>query len=118
MHEQDRQAVATLVANSVGNLAINRAATPEDSDLSLDAETPPFIGDRGAETGNPPIFYLRVAHYLIFNSPSGEVKSVRYYYSHELDLRIENRLPIHRPNDISGWHYSDYDTSGGNGGFF
>ncbi len=118
MHEQDRQAVATLVANSVGNLAINRAATPEDSGLSLDAETPPFIGDRGAETGNPPIFYLRVAHYLIFNSPSGEVKSVRYYYSHELDLRIENRLPIHRPNDISGWHYSDYDTSGGNGGFF
>lgn len=117
MHEQDRADVATRVQNSSGSIGINRQETEADASLFINSETKPFIGDRGAESGNPPIFYLRIAHYLL-NAPNGELNSVRYYYSHQFDLRMESRLPFHRPNDIDGWHYSDYTASGGNGGFF
>jgi hypothetical protein len=122
MHEQDRLAVRALLdldGGLGGNLAVNRlvAATGADADFSLGAESNPFIGDRGAEEGNRPIFYLRVAHYLL-NAPNGIADSVRYYYSYDLDLRFENRLPIHSPNEVGGWHYSDYAVSGVNGELF
>ena len=120
MHEQDRERVRNILdadAGAGGSLSVNRAATAGDDAFGLAAEANPLIGDRGAETGNPPIFYLRVAHYLL-NAPNGIADSVRYYYSYDLDLRFENRLPIHRPNEVGGWHYSDYAVSGVNGGLF
>lgn len=117
MHEQDRVDIATRLQNSNGTLTVNRQVTNADVPFNFNSETIPFIGDRGAESGNPPIFYLRIAHYLL-NAPNGELNSVRYYYSHQFDLSIDFRLPFHRPNDTEGWHYSDYTASGGNGGFF
>jgi hypothetical protein len=118
MQEQDRQAVRDYVNADVdGFRQVNRAATVQDSGFSLSAESNPLIGDRGAEAGNPPIFYLRVAHYLL-NAPNGIPDSVRYYYSYDLDLRFEDRLPIHDPTNATGWHSSDYAFSGLKGDFF
>ena len=118
MHMDDRQKVRDWIDQNNGN-AINREVTAEDSlnDLSLSSESNPLIGDRGAEDGNPPIFYLRVAHYLL-NAPNGIPESVRYYYSYNLDLRFESRLPFYDSNNLIEWHYSDYAVSGVNGGLF
>ncbi len=120
MHDEDRQAVRDWI-NQNPTHSINRAATAQDNLnlLSLSSDSKPFIGDRGDETGNPPIFYLRVAHYLL-NAPNGIPESVRYYYSYDLDLHFESRLPIYDPNNGNGsnWHYSDYAVAGVNGELF
>ena len=117
MHMDDRQKVRDWIDQN-GN-SINREVTAEDSlnQLSLSAESNPLIGDRGAEDGNPPIFYLRVAHYLL-NAPNGIPESVRYYYSYNLDLRFESRLPFYDPNNLIQWHYSEYEMIGLNAGLF
>ena len=118
MHMADRQKVRDWI-NQNSLRGVNRAATAEDSlnQLSLSSESNPLIGDRGAEDGNPPIFYLRVAHYLL-NAPNGIPESVRYYYSYNLDLRFESRLPFYDPNNLIQWHYSDYEFIGLNAGLF
>lgn len=117
MHEQDRVKVREFL-NKNGGRAVYRQYQTDGENLFLGDEDNPFIGDRGFEEENPPIFYLRVAHYLL-NAPNGIPDSVRYYYSYNLDLRFEKRPPIYRPNDTGfGWHYSDYAVSSFNGDFY
>jgi hypothetical protein len=129
MHQEDRAAVRQYLNNFGG--AVNRALAIGDSANGMTGESDPMIGDVGDETvvveGNtvntyPPIFYIRIAHYLLDSAPEGIPASVRYYYSYDSAIRHEWRKVKYDEFDFDGvtstWHNADYPFTGFDGGQF
>lgn len=118
MHEEDRTATRAWL-NANAGWSINRQVSNADSSNSFSSEVNPVVGDVGNEAGNPPIFYIRIAHYLIDNAPNGTPASVRYYYSYDSRIRHEWRKPKYDAMDDFGqfsWHRADYEFLGFDGG--
>ena len=111
MHQEDRDAVAALLAENPWY--VDRLV--RDGDDAAGQFFTPVIGDVAAEDGVTPIFYLRVAHYLV-NAPNGVPASVRYYNSYDTGLMHRIGTPIHDANRLTGWHKAEYSFTGGDGG--